>query len=275
MSTFKFKERIPPFQGGTIEAISRVLGDTKHGLTGAEIGRLLGDSQIPDPDPSLTKWTRLYNAFVSFQNEHHVADHIIVFIKRAMEPTRYVEDREKFGWRQSRLNEVLAFVGYRVRDDGKVGRAQRASTLDEAAALAGRLKVELQRRSAHEEVLRFCKTEIVHENLFHAVLEAMKSITSRLRSLSGLSGDGTELVQACFNGKSPALRINDLKTSTDVGEQRGFSNLLVGLYGTFRNPTAHEAKIEWPLTEQDALDILTTISLVHRKLDRARARQTS
>jgi hypothetical protein len=29
-------------------------------------------------------------------------------------------------------------------------------------------------------------------------------------------------------------------------------------------------KIEWPMPEQDALDILTTISLIHRKLDAAR-----
>ena len=47
-------------------------------------------------------------------------------------------------------------------------------------------------------------------------------------------------------------------------------NLLKGLYGTIRNPLAHNPKIEWDMTEQDALDILTMISLVHRKLDQAR-----
>jgi uncharacterized protein (TIGR02391 family) len=53
------------------------------------------------------------------------------------------------------------------------------------------------------------------------------------------------------------------------GQRRGFVGLLKGLYGTIRNPPAHKSKIEWDMTEQDALGILTTISLVHRKLDLA------
>jgi len=100
----------------------------------------------------------------------------------------------------------------------------------------------------------------------------MKSITSRVRQLSGLTTDGAALVDAVFGfGKSgtPVVTINPLRTETEKGEQRGFVSLLKGLYGTVRNPLGHEAKIEWEMTEQDALDILTTISLIHRKLDRA------
>jgi len=59
------------------------------------------------------------------------------------------------------------------------------------------------------------------------------------------------------------------RSETLVGEQRGFVSLLKGLYGTIRNPLGHEAKIEWEMSEQDAVDILTTVSLVHRKLDKA------
>jgi hypothetical protein len=42
-----------------------------------------------------------------------------------------------------------------------------------------------------------------------------------------------------------------------------------GVVGAFRNPTAHDAKIEFSLTEEDALDMLATISMVHRRLDDA------
>ncbi len=66
------------------------------------------------------------------------------------------------------------------------------------------------------------------------------------------------------------LAINALRTETDKGEQRGFANLLIGLLGTIRNPAAHNPKIEWPMTELDAFDILTMASLIHRKLDKAR-----
>lgn len=46
-------------------------------------------------------------------------------------------------------------------------------------------------------------------------------------------------------------------------------NLLKGVFGTFRNTTAHAPKITWEVNEQDALDTLSMISLIHRKLDKA------
>lgn len=269
MSKVRFKNRYPPISGAILEGVARALGDTEHGLTGTEIERLLEEVGVEDPAPGATKWKRLHDAFAMFQNEHQVSNHVLLFIGKTMEPARYTTERGKFSWRLDRLNQALAFAGYRVEDDGKVRRGSRASTLDDAARLAGRLRAELGRREVHPIVLRFCDEEFLKENLFHAVLEAMKSITSRLRRHTGLSGDGAKLVQDCFAGDAPRVRINGLNTDTDRGEQRGFLNLLTGLYGMFRNPTAHEAKIEWELSEQDALDVLTTISMVHRKLDRA------
>lgn len=37
----------------------------------------------------------------------------------------------------------------------------------------------------------------------------------------------------------------------------------------FRNPTAHEVKIKWDLSEDDALDIMSLVSYCHRRLDKA------
>jgi hypothetical protein len=67
----------------------------------------------------------------------------------------------------------------------------------------------------------------------------------------------------------PLLAINPLLTETQRGEQNGFVSLLKGLCGTIGNSLAHDPKVEWDMTKQDALDVLTTISLVHRKLDQA------
>jgi uncharacterized protein (TIGR02391 family) len=46
-------------------------------------------------------------------------------------------------------------------------------------------------------------------------------------------------------------------------------NLLKGLFGTFRNTTGHAPKITWDIEEIDALDILSKVSLIHRRLDKA------
>ena len=123
-------------------------------------------------------------------------------------------------------------------------------------------------------MLRYCRAELLQKNYFHAVLEAVKSIAVKIRNLSGLQSDGAELVQAAFglpkDGSSPVLTVNELKSDTDRGEQRGFVNLLIGLFGTIRNPLAHNPKVEWPMEEDDALDILTLASLIHRKIDKAR-----
>ena len=120
-------------------------------------------------------------------------------------------------------------------------------------------------------MLKFWKAELLEENYFHAVSEAMKSIAAKIRALSGLQSDGAELVQQAFGQaqSAPLLAINPLVTETDKGEQRRFLNLLVGLFGTIRNPLGYHPKIEWEMSEQDALDILIMASLIHRKLDKA------
>ncbi len=80
----------------------------------------------------------------------------------------------------------------------------------------------------------------------------MKSITSKVRVLAGLTTDGSELVDGAFSfGKAgmPVLAINSLDTDTLKGGPRRFASLLKGLYGTIRNPLAHNPKIEWDMAE--------------------------
>ena len=263
---------IPPFNPQDLEALAKILGATEGGLTGSEIGRLLQDTKIPDPTPEQTKWKRLYNAFATFQNRKKFGNHVVVFINHTMRPVGYTSQVNLFSERRDALNVVLAFSGMQVRRDGKVVRARKSDDLADAMQRASRLHAALSNRQVHPDVLRYCKPELLQENYFHGVFEATKSIAAKIRSLSGLSGDGAALVNAAFSlGKhqTPILAINSLTTETERSEQRGFGNLLLGLFGTVRNPLAHRPKQEWPMSEQDALDILTMASLIHRKLDRA------
>jgi uncharacterized protein (TIGR02391 family) len=267
----EFKNKIPPFEAEHLESIAKIIADTDSGLTGTQIGNILTNVRIPDVDPQNTKWKRLYNAFVTFHNEHHVGNHVILFLNKTMNPVSYTSQPELFDLRRERLNQVLSFCGYEIGTDGKLRGVKRASTLSEAQRRAKRLKSNLESRNVHSEIFKYCEAEIISDNYFHAVVEAMKSITSRIRSLSGLDEDGSNLVGMAFGGnkeKAPILIINTYDSKTKIGEQAGFLNLLIGLYGTVRNPLNHEAKIEWNMEEQDAVDILTAISFVHRKLDK-------
>lgn len=268
------RNRVPPFSPQDLEAICRVLADTDDGLTGSEIGYLLQDCRIPDTDPGMTKWKRLFNALVHFQNEHQVGNHVVIFIKKAMNPASYTGKPGMFRLRQDRLNPVLAFSGMHLREDGNVVRVEKAATVDQALERASRLRAALIQRNVHADVLKSCTSELMDENYFHAVFEAVKSITTKLRALTGLTCDGADLVHEAFGDRNgpPRFVINAYDTETLRMEQRGFVSLLRGVYGTIRNPLAHDPKADWYMSEQDALDVLTMISLIHRKLDRARRR---
>jgi uncharacterized protein (TIGR02391 family) len=267
-------ERIPCFDPQKLESIARVLGETNEGLKGPEIEYLLVQCKMADPTPEQTKWKRLFNAFAEAQNRHQLGNHVIMLINRAMNPVNYTTNPQRFAKRRDQLNVVLAFSGYIIGDDGQVRRASKVANLDDALKRASRLHAALVNRGVHADVLSYCRAELLQQNYFHAVLEAVKSIASKIRSLSGLQSDGADLIQAAFglrkDGSLPLLAINELKSDSDRGEQRGFANLLIGLFGTIRNPLAHNPKVEWPMEENDALDILTLVSLVHRKLDRVR-----
>jgi uncharacterized protein (TIGR02391 family) len=60
--------------------------------------------------------------------------------------------------------------------------------------------------------------------------------------MTGLGSDGVPLVEEAFGlrgSRTPPRAFNSLRTDTERSEQRGLVNLLNGLPGTFRNPTAH------------------------------------
>lgn len=260
---------LPCFASAELEAACKVLGDTVHGLTGGEISHLLSEIGVVDTCPSITKWKRLYNALAEKQNQVKVGNFLVQFINQAMAPAKYVSAPELFRWRRDGLNVALSFAGYRVRDDGLVAQATRESTVNGARARAGRLRSLLESRDIHTEVLKYCKAELLEENYFHAVLEAVKGIAERLRIMSGIGSDGAELVTTVLSVKSPILALNSLKTETELSEQKGIANMLIGIFGAIRNPVAHAPKTTWAMPEQDAIDVFGILSYVHRKLDSA------
>ena len=121
---------------------------------------------------------------------------------RALKPVRYASNKEVFDWRRDELNVVLAFSGFFIREDGNVVRSAPASTLTDARARAGRMRAALEQRNVHAEVLKYCRSELIQENYFHAVLEAVKGMAERIRQLSGLTSDGAELVNEALSYKS-------------------------------------------------------------------------
>lgn len=227
---------------------------------------------IDDPHPEMTKRHRLRAALWARQSRDKGGTTVAAYIQASMDPVRYSGRSEVFESLKAGLNEVLAFSGMSLGSDGKLRAITAARTLDEASGREERLRRELTRRGVHGDVLRFCRVELLQQNFFHAVFEATKSVADKLRTLTGLTADGSELVdQALGLGADgvPVLAFNTLQTEPERSEHKGLMNLLKGMFGTFRNVTAHAPKISWVITEQDAMDLLTLASLLHRRLDAA------
>jgi len=261
------------FSQSEIEALAQALADTSEGLTGSEIGHILASLKMADPDPGNTKWKRLHNAFVERQNKSHNRRAILEFIRQALKPERYARCSHRFEPLRANVNRALAFSGLAVDETGKLHSVTPAQTLTEAERRAQELRADLTTRGVHPDILRFCRAELVADNYFHAVLEATKSIADKLRSRTGLPHDGADLVDKALAGDNPILAINSLSTESLKSEQRGFANLVKGTFGMFRNITAHEARILWAMSKEDAEDLLSLASLIHRRLDAALMRK--
>ena len=256
------------FSQDQLEAIAGALGDTTHGLTEPEIQHLLASSKMTDSGPT-TKRIRLYNAFVESQNTEQDRTHVLKFIRLAMRPSRYSRDPERYEPMRALLNQALAFAGLVVDQAGNLSTAEAAQTLPEAQRRARELRADLEGRGVHPDVLAFCRAELLADNYFHAVQEAVKSVADKMRTRTGLTDDAAALVDRVLGSDSPLLAINPRGTASERSEQSGFANLVRGTFGMFRNPTAHEARIHWAMSKEDAEDLLTIVSLIHRRLDRA------
>jgi uncharacterized protein (TIGR02391 family) len=261
--------KAPKIDEEKLQAICDILGDTSEGLTGSEISKLLCICNIPDLLPGSTKKYRLFEALNEKQKQDNCGNNIFAFIIKAMDPARYTNSPDLFRERRDKLNTVLVFLGYKLGEDGKIHGVPKATTLSEAQERVNRFKKLLIERNVHSDVLKFCRAELLIENYFHAVFEATKSVAEKIREKTGFTMDGAELVDRAFNIHSPVLAINTLQTETEQTEQKGFSNLIKGLFGMFRNVTAHTPKIKLQIKEQDALDLLSLVSYIHRRLDDA------
>ena len=125
-----------------VECIANILGDTSEGLTGTEIHKCLIQSGIEDVDPTNTKRIRLYNAFAKACNESKCSNCVLKFISVALAPQRFVSERSRFESLKDKVNQQLAFCGYKYNEDGKFSRIQKASKISDVEIKANNLKLK-------------------------------------------------------------------------------------------------------------------------------------
>ena len=79
-----------------------------------------------------------------------------------------------------------------------------------------------------------------------------------------MQDDGSNLFNNAFAVNNPRLAINSLQTPLERNAQNGLKEMLNRATHVVRNVTAHELKMKWIVNEQDAIDVLTTISFLYK-----------
>ena len=271
-------KRYPVIDESIVRSLSQVLGRTEGGLTNKQINEVLAAAGIADATPPaprgtyvmISKRDRLFNALAARQRRDDCGNAVLVFVAKALAPVRFHASADVFHALRAEVNVPLDFAGYYVDDAGKVRSKRPAKTLSEARRRAMGLRSQLVDRGAHPRLLRYCVSEIDDDNYFHAVLEASKSLADEIRQRTGRTEDGGPLIDAVFElGKRghPLLALSNMSTDTERSRHNGLANSLRGVFGSLRNPTAHEPKIKSTMTEQDAVDELCHMSYLHRRLD--------
>ena len=264
--------KINPFKASTLEMLANAIADIDPSITGSVIHRMLLQSQIEDisyNEQFLANRKKLFKAFAEYQKKNQCANNIILFIQNVLSPQRYVDNADMYNRIKIEINMQLAFEGLCIDDSNQIVRVDKASKISDVQIKVNGLKTRLTVQGAHQLVFSYCNAELLANNYFHSVLESSKGLIKRIQDLAGVTYDGQNLMENVFKDDAPILIVNNFQSKSEKDKHRGFRNLLIGIVAMFRNPGSHELKVEWDMSEQDAVDILAMISYCHRRLDKA------
>lgn len=253
-----------------IENLAKELGECGSGW---EISQALKELGIKDfSKPKSSKKDRLLAIFSESQRRDGCADEMCNFIQHFLAPVRFAGKIEQFEAHRQVINETLAFSGLEYGTEGEFHQRDVAKTLDEARTSneaerrSQAIQAKFSKRRIHPEVWKYCNAELLADNYFHAIFEAVKGLAARIREESKINLDGLDLINRVFSEQSPILLFNEYSTETEKNEHKGLVFLLRGCFTAIRNPLAHEPKILWQ-DDDNAADYLSLISLLHYKLD--------
>ena len=138
-----------------------------------------------------------------------------------------------------------------------------SSTVDQARRTA------FEVRQFHREVMRHSQRLFLQGNHFHAVFESAKAYNKLVREKAQSDKDGEGLMLEVWGCERGVLKATRCESETDRNVQDGIKFLSAGLMRAIRNPTAHEPAVDWPISQEDCLDVLSFLSFLFRKLDDA------
>jgi uncharacterized protein (TIGR02391 family) len=258
------RRSIPHFSLSALERIATIIGDR---YTGSEITSFFRKAGFPEiRHDGTTKWRFVYSKLEEMQKGQYGPYQIAKIIESLCNPEEYFGQAEVHRKMVDQINEILGFYGLVVKTEtGKI-----VVTGQTDAYLHSRESEEAKlfdSREFHPKVREHAKELFLEKRYFHAVFECCKAFDKYVREKSKLDKHGLSLMSSALSLKGP-LKLNPQRTETEKNEQEGLMHLCIGLMRAIRNPEGHEPELDWPITREDALDILSLISYLYRKIDK-------
>ena len=220
---------------------------------------------------SINEINRIANAvfkfsFRDFPNESISSTRSQLIYDWIMSTQYYPSSTEK------RSQSLIAFVKSLTYDEPNVqtrllnllSNCELDSALVNESALA-----RFDSRQFHSQIIKHCRKLYGQENYFHAIFEISKVYNRLVKSKAQSTEDGQSLMLSVWDSKNGVLKINNGTPETVRNVEDGIKFLSAGLMRAIRNPTGHEPALQWHVTEQDALDILSFVSYLLRQYDKA------
>jgi len=236
--------------------------------SGTEITRLFRRAGFSDVrHDGTTKWRFVDRALIGLQES--AGGHpqpVLKVIQTMCNPQGYIGEKERFEAVLGGVNSVLEFYGLRVCEDGSIAvTGERATTVRQTRSED---EIAYDGRRFHPQVIRHGRDRFCRGDYFHSVFECCKAFDTAVRDNTRISKSGQPLMSDALGLNGP-LKLNSQRNQSEKDEQQGIMYLCMGLMNAVRNPQAHEPELNWPMTRDDALDVLALLSFLFRKLENA------
>lgn len=255
---------LEPFKLPALEALAKIIGDR---FTGTEISELFRKAGFPEiAHDGGTKWRFVYAALEQMQKQKYGTHSIAKLIQQLCDPQEYFSNPDSHDEICKQVNHILSFYGLMVGTDGKIRKSGEKVT-SHTKTIPENAKI-FDDRHFHTKINQHARKLFIEGNYFHAVFECCKVYDKEVQSKSQMSGYGSRLMETAL-ATSGTVKLNSQVNRTEINEQEGIMHLSVGLMRAIRNPQAHEPALDWPIIRDEALDLLSFLNFLFRKLDKA------
>lgn len=123
-------------------------------------------------------------------------------------------------------------------------------------------------RNFHPNIIKHAGKPYKEGNFPLAVFECAKAFEKAVQNKSKIDAFGESLMSKAFSLGKGALKLNSHASETERNEQEGIMHLAIGFMKAIKNPQSHEPVIDWHISNNEALDLLSFLSFLWRQVDK-------